>query len=163
MEEEIFFCKKCYENEVYSPLIYEINENLTEIKYSCIKHNENNIDNSNKMKLIFHKFNTNLNHHKEEIWSKIYARLNEDIKEKLKYCRKHKKIRYCAWCNKCKNNLCFLCICQEKHDYTLYCNYYPNHIEFCKIINVLKQFLYLRIDCDYLSNSVSKNDYKPNF
>ena len=139
MEEEIFFCKKCYENEVYSPLIYEINENLTEIKYSCIKHNENNIDNSNKMKL------------------------NEDIKEKLKYCRKHKKIRNCAWCNKCKNNICFLCICQEKHDYTLYCYYYPNHIELCKIINVLKQFLYLRIDCDYLSNSVSKNDYKPNF
>ena len=86
MKAHINFCGKCLEKKEYSVLNYEIKDNLDEVQFKCIKHNEIKDE--------------------ENI---IQIHLCDALKIKLNYCKKHDK-NYSAWCNKCKNNLCCLCI-----------------------------------------------------
>ena len=51
---------------------------------------------------------------------------NNFLIKKLKYWGKHENNRYCTWCKKCKKNICYLRIIQEKHDYEQYCHYLQN-------------------------------------
>ena len=139
MDINIKMCKKCFEKGKYSILNYEIKDVLNEIQYKCIKDNEIKKENIIEMKLT------------------------ENIKKKLNYCEKHYDKRYCAWCNKCKKNLCYLCISEEKHDYILSCHLFPS-IQICNIFqNLIKEFLYIRIEYNiYLPqfiNNVNKIIY----
>ena len=134
MELELIFCKKCYEKGEYSVATYEIDEKSNELEYYCIIHKEDNTRNF------------------------ITLKLNDDLKRKLIFCQKHINYRYFAWCNTCKKNICFICYSKEKHDYSIYCNYYPSIHEFNKFLNFLRQFVYLRMDYDYLLN---KHNEKP--
>ena len=123
MEIELNYCKNCFKNNEYNISIGEVNEKTNEIEFKCIKDNHPDI---------------------------IKIKLNSNIKAKLNYCQKHEGNRFCAWCKECNLNLCFLCISQEKHDYTLYCDYYPTIEIYNKFKNLLKQFIYFRIDYYYL-------------
>ena len=117
MEIELIFCNKCLKNGEYTVPIYKRNEEKNEIEYYCIKDDEIEQKNFIRIKLI------------------------DDLKKKLNYCDKHKNNKYCGWCKKCKKNICFLCICQEKHDYIFYCDYYPSIEIYTKFKNLLKEFL----------------------
>ena len=134
MEIEVAFCNNCLKKGNYSIPICEINEELNEIEYKCMcEPKKNNIE---IIKLI----------------------LNENIKKILNYCENHSENRYIAWCNKCKKNLCFLCISQQKHDYILYCHYYPSSNIDIIVKDFLKELLYIRIDYNYynLTNQLNK-------
>ena len=130
MDINIKFCKMCFEKEEYSILNYDIKDIFNEIQFKCIKDNEIK---------------------KEDI---IEIKLNDNLKKKLIYCSKHEEKRCSAWCNKCKRNICYLCINEEKHDFILYCNLAPSIKVYDIFLNIIKEFLYFRLEY---------NNYLPQF
>ena len=125
MDIKIKFCKQCFKKRKYSILNYEIKDIIDEIQYKCAKDNEIK---------------------KEDI---VEIKLTDFLRKKLIYCEKHKDKRCSAWCNKCKKNICFLCINQEKHDYKLYCQFTPSIKVYDLFLNIIKEFLYIRIEYNY--------------
>ena len=131
--ELIHLCKTCLEKNEYIVPLFEINKETNKIEYKCLLDHDNN---NNIENFVTNNYDKNF------------------LIKKLKYCQKHENNRYCAWCKKCKENICYLCIIQEKHDYELYCHYYQN-VNMHILNKIMKELFYIRINLpQYLNNII---------
>ena len=134
--EFIHLCKTCIERNEYIVPLFEINKETNQIEYKCLIDHDNS-NSHNVENFVTNNYDTNF------------------LIKKLKFCEKHENNRYCAWCKKCKKNICYLCIIQEKHDYELYCHYYQN-VNMHILNQILKELFYIRINLpQQLKNIIS--------
>ena len=90
-QKEVILCNKCYKNKEYFIPLFQRNKDTNNIEYKC------SLCGSLK---------------DEDI---IEVNLDEKLLNLLKNCQceKHENNIFCCWCDKCKKNLCFLCIINE--------------------------------------------------
>ena len=124
--DKILLCKKCLDNGDYFMLLYQKNEVTNDIEFACSK--SHNLEN-------------------EDIFS---SDISEDLIKKLSKCKIHdeeeKNHAFSAWCDKCKQNLCFYEVGEhlnKKEKYILYMDIMPNFdfIELKDRINDLRCLL----------------------
>ena len=132
----IILCKKCYEMKIYLIPMFSINSKTFNIEFKCT--NSHILE---EQDILYLEFNDSLNHFT---------------------CEEHYYI-FCAWCEECKKNKCFLCIGEElnkKHEYKMFMDIIPDYqmknIFEWKIKKLKKLYYEYNLYCPNLIKEINK-------